>query len=136
MEKIHVGMSSQSEYVATPERLADRYGNPGVPVLSTPHLVELAELECVRCVIDALDPGWSTVGAHLDVRHLAATPAGMRFWVRVGLRELDRRRLVFDVEARDEREVVFSGIHERFIVETAPFLEKALAKGKPARTSP
>lgn len=128
MGEIEAGMMSQSEYVATPERLADTHGNPGVPVLATPHLVKLAEAECVRCVADALEPGWSTVGIRLDVRHLAATPAGMRFVMSACLREVDRRRLIFDVEAKDDVEVVFSGIHERFMVETAPFLEKVRRK--------
>lgn len=130
MHDIKIGLTSSSEYVATPERLADRYGNPGVPVLATPHLVHLAESECVRCVQPYLAAGESTVGIRLDVRHLAATPEGMRFTMRSTLKEIDRRRLVFEVEARDEVEVCFAGVHERFIIETAPFLAKALTKGK------
>lgn len=132
MHQLKIGLTSSSAYVASAERLADRYGNPGVPVLATPHLVELAEAECVRCVLPYLGEGESTVGVHLDVRHLAATPEGMRFTMRVELKEIDRRRLVFDVEAHDEVELCFAGIHERFIIETRPFLEKALAKGERA----
>lgn len=132
MHQLKIGLTSSTAYVATAERLADRYGNIGVPVLATPHLVELAEAECVRCVLPYLGEGESTVGIHLDVRHLAATPKGMRFTMRVALKEIDRRRLVFDVEAHDEVELCFAGIHERFIIETMPFLEKALAKGKRA----
>ena len=130
MQQLKIGLASSSAYVATPERLADRYGNPGVRVLATPHLVELAEAECVRCVTPYLGEGESTVGIHLDVRHLGATPEGMRFTMRVVLQEIDRRRLVFEVEAHDEVELCFAGVHERFIIETRPFLEKALSKGK------
>lgn len=132
MQQLKLGVTSSNSYTATPERLADRYGNPGVPVLATPHLVELAESECVRCVTPYLGAGESTVGIHLDVRHLAATPAGMPFTMRATLKEIDRRRLVFEVEARDEIELCFAGIHERFIIETKPFLAKALAKAKRA----
>ena len=89
-------MSSSLTQRADPHRLADRYGNPGVPVLATPHL--------------------------------AATPAGMRFTMTAVLTKIDRRRLVFSVEARDEAELVCQGTHERFVVETAPFLAKAAAK--------
>lgn len=128
MSALTVGMTSESSFVADSPRLADRYHNPGVPVLATPHLVELAEAECVRCVAAHLEPGMSTVGIALNVRHLAATPQGMRFSMRAHLREIDRRRLVFDVEARDEREVVFTGTHERFIIELQPFLERTAAK--------
>jgi fluoroacetyl-CoA thioesterase len=133
MADLRVGLTSQSEYVASAERLADRYGNIGVPVLATPHLVALAESECVRCVASALAPGASTVGIRLDVRHLAATPEGMRFTMRAELVEVDRRRLIFDVIARDEIEKIFEGIHERFIVETEPFLAKARAKSAAAK---
>ena len=130
MRQLEIGLTSSNDYVATPERLADRYGNPGVPVLATPHLVHLAEAECVRCVQPYLREGESTVGIRLDVRHVAATPAGMRFTMRAKLAEIDRRRLIFDVEARDEDGVCFAGIHERFVIETAPFLAKALERGK------
>jgi fluoroacetyl-CoA thioesterase len=121
-------MRSSHTYSADPERLADRYGNPGVAVLSTPHLVGLLETECLNCVAGELDDGQSTVGIHIDVRHLAATPEGMQFTVAVELTEVDRRRLVFTIVARDEIEIVMTGTHERFIVETAPFLAKAAAK--------
>ncbi len=132
MHQLKIGLSSTTDYIATEERLADRYGNPGVPVLATPHLVRLAEAECVRLVAPYLAAGESTVGIRLDVRHLTATPAGMRFHVRATLKDIDRRRLIFDVEAHDEVEPCFAGTHERFIVETRPFLAKALAKGKRA----
>jgi fluoroacetyl-CoA thioesterase len=121
-------MRSSHTYVADPERLADRYGNPGVAVLATPHLVELLETECLACVTDAIGVGHSTVGTRIDVRHHAATPAGMKFSMTAELTEIDRRRLVFAIEARDETELVMSGTHERFIVESAPFLGKAAAK--------
>lgn len=129
----HVGATSSTEYVADANRLADKYGNPGVHVLASPHLVELAEIECLRCVTDLLEPGWSTVGIRLDVRHLAPTPEGMAFTMRAVLRQVDRRRLVFDIEARDEVELIFAGTHERVMVETATFLAKATTKKKPAQ---
>jgi len=130
MHQLSVGLTSSHDYTATPDMLADRYGNPGVPVLATPHLVNLAEAECVRCVAPYLGEGESTVGIALDVRHLAATPEGARFTMRATLKEIDRRRLVFDVEAHDEVDLCFAGTHERFIIETAPFLEKAREKSK------
>lgn len=128
MHRLLPGMRSSHSYIADPERLADRYGNPGVAVLATPHLVELLETECLACVAGAIDESHSTVGARIDVRHLAATPAGMKFSMSAELTEIDRRRLVFTIEARDEIEIVMSGTHERFIVETEPFLAKAAAK--------
>jgi len=132
MHQLKTGLTSSSDYTASAERLADRYGNPGIPVLATPHLVHLAEAECVRCVLPYLTPGEATVGVRLDVRHLAATPDGMLFTVRATLKEIDRRRLTFDVEVHDAVDLCFAGIHERFIIESKPFLEKAISKGKRA----
>ncbi|HME82908.1 MAG TPA: thioesterase family protein [Candidatus Eremiobacteraceae bacterium] len=132
MHQLKTGLTSSTSYTATEERLADRYGNPGIPVLATPHLVHLAEAECVRCVLPFLAPGEATVGIRLDVRHLAATPAGMPFTMRATLKEIDRRRLVFDVEAHDAVDLCFAGSHERFIIESKPFLAKAMEKGKRA----
>ncbi|HEY5094172.1 MAG TPA: thioesterase family protein [Candidatus Eremiobacteraceae bacterium] len=128
MHRLQPGMRSSHTYRADAERLADHYGNPGVRVLATPHLVSLLETECLSCVSGGLDPGQSTVGTRVDVRHLAATPEGMSFTITAELAEIDRRRLVFNVEARDDTEIIMSGTHERFIVETAPFLAKASAK--------
>jgi fluoroacetyl-CoA thioesterase len=128
MHHLHIGMRSTHTYRAEPERLADRYGNTGVPVLATPHLVRLLETECLACVAGALDGGYSTVGTRIDVRHLAATPAGMEFELTAELTAIDRRRLVFTIEARDEVELIMSGTHERFLVETAKFLANAAAK--------
>jgi fluoroacetyl-CoA thioesterase len=130
MHALEVGMSSSSTHIATPDTLADRFGNPGMPVLATPYLVSLAESECVRCVAGKLEPGTSTVGARLDVLHMAATPAGMQFTIRAVLKEIDKRRLVFEVQATDEVEMCFMGVHERAIVDTARFLERAQAKAR------
>ena len=134
MDKL-VGAESTTEYTADAARLADRYGNKGVRVLATPHLVALAETECLKCVADHIERGWSTVGVRLEVRHVAATPEGMRFSMRAALRQVDRRRLVFDVEARDEVELIFAGTHERVLVETAKFLASAEQK-KPGAPKP
>ncbi|HEY7980404.1 MAG TPA: hotdog domain-containing protein [Candidatus Eremiobacteraceae bacterium] len=128
MHRLRIGMRSSHSYSADPERLADHYGNAGVPVLATPHLVRLLETECLACVAGALDDGCATVGTRIDIRHLAATPSGMRFELTAELTEIDRRRLVFTVNARDEVELIMSGTHERFVVETAVFLANAAAK--------
>jgi len=130
-----VGAESSTEYTADAARLADRYGNKGVRVLATPHLVALAETECIRCVAEHVERGWSTVGIRLDVRHLAPTPEGMRFTMRAALKQVDRRRLVFEVEARDEVDRVFVGTHERVLVETAKFVEGA-EKKRPGAQQP
>jgi fluoroacetyl-CoA thioesterase len=64
----------------------------------------------------------------LNVRHLAATPVGMAVTARATLKEIDGRRLVFDVEAWDAVERIGEGTHERFIVTRARFEERVRGK--------
>ena len=70
------------------------------------------------------------MGTRIDVRHLAATPVGMRAPIRATLREVDGRRLVFDIEGHDEAERIVEGTHERFQIDQARFLARVAAKGR------
>ncbi len=70
----------------------------------------------------------STVGTHLDVKHLAATPIGMKVSATAKLLEVDKRRLVFEITASDERQLIGKGTHERFIVNSEKFTAKADGK--------
>jgi fluoroacetyl-CoA thioesterase len=107
---------------------ADRFGNTGVRVLATPMLVSYFELAAHQLALPALELGQGTVGSHIDVRHLAATPIGMRVVFRATLTGRDGRRLVFRVEANDEQERVGEGTHERFVVDMARFMGRIARK--------
>lgn len=128
--EITPGLVGEVEIVVQPRDTADALGNKGVHVLATPRLVGLIEDAGIRAVQDCLPPGAGTVGTRIDVKHLAATPVGMRVRVRAVLREVDGRRYVYDVEARDEVEKVAEGTHERFQINQARFLERIAEKTK------
>ncbi len=123
-----LGMTGEVTRVVTDQITADAMGSGGVRVLGTPAMIMLMEQAALRAVEAALDEGQTTVGTHLDVRHLAATPVGMRVTARATLVEIDGRRLVFEVEAEDEREKVGTGRHERFIVDVERFLSRVQGK--------
>ena len=108
---------------------ADRFGNSGVPGAGDPMLVSYFELAAHQLAMRALDPGQGTVGSHIDIRHLAATPIGMRVTFRATLTERDGRRLVFRVEADDEHERIGEGTHERFVVDMKRFMGRIAGKG-------
>jgi predicted thioesterase len=91
-------------------------------------LVSYFELAAHQLALPALEPGQGTVGSHIDVRHLAATPIGMRVVFRATLAGRDGRRLVFRVEADDEQERVGEGTHERFVVDMARFMGRIARK--------
>jgi predicted thioesterase len=124
------GLVGEVEIVVQPPDTADALGNRGVHVLATPRLVGLLEDAGIRAVAAHLPPGASTIGTRIDVKHLAATPVGMRVRARAVLREVDGRRYVYDVEAHDESEKVAEGTHERFQINQARFLERVAEKAR------
>jgi predicted thioesterase len=128
------GLTGEVEIVVQPKDTADAYGNQGVHVLATPRLVSLIEGAAIRAVEPHLEPGAGTVGTRIDLKHLAATPVGMRVRARAVLREVEGRRLVYEVEAFDDVEKVAEGTHERFQVSQARFLERIAQKAAPRAT--
>jgi fluoroacetyl-CoA thioesterase len=123
------GVSNTLTIVVDESMTADRFGNSGVQVLATPMLVSYFELAAHQLAMQTLEPGQGTVGFHLDIRHLAATPIGMRVTFRATLAERDGRRLVFRVEASDEQERVGEGTHVRFVVDMDRFMGRIAGKG-------
>jgi fluoroacetyl-CoA thioesterase len=125
------GQAATVERVVTRELTADALGNPGVMVFATPFVINLLEHAAHAVMIPHLTPGVATVGTGVDVRHLAATPPGMRVRARAVLREIDGYRYLFDVEAWDDVEKIAEGRHERVMVpDLERFLERANAKGR------
>ena len=107
------------EFVAMPE------------VFATGFLVGLLEWACILALKPHLDwPAEQTVGTHIDVSHEAATPPGMTVKATVELIEVDGKRLVFNVEASDDIDVIARGCHERFVIDRAKF-DARLEKKKP-----
>jgi fluoroacetyl-CoA thioesterase len=128
---IAAGLVGEVEITVQPADTADALGNPGVHVLATPRLVALIEQAAIRAVAPHLPAEAGSVGTRIDVKHLAATPVGMRVKIRAVLREVDGRRLAYDVEAHDEVEKIAEGTHERFQITQARFLERVAQKAKP-----
>lgn len=93
-------------------------------------MIGLMENAALSSVDPLLQPGHITVGIRVDVEHLAATPVGMKVTARSELLEIDGKRLVFRVEAYDDKELIGRGTHVRFIVNEQHFLSRAAAKAK------
>jgi len=100
-------------------------GFEGMPeVFATAKMIALIEVACVEALAPYLEPGERSVGTAVNVTHTAATGVGMRVTVRVKLSETNGRRLLFEVECRDEKEAIGVGQHERAIVELDRFLNR------------
>jgi len=119
---IEVGTRTSWQRVVDDDMTADRWGNTGVMVLATPHLVGLLEGTAVRAIADQLEPGWSTVGTHIDLRHLKATPVGDTLTLTAEVTQVDGRRVTFHVKAEDSGGVAGEGTHERVLIDLARFL--------------
>ncbi len=123
------GIKGHKEQTVTPEMSAARVGSGLVDVFATPMLVALVEQTCYESVLPHLDEGQGTVGTLVNVSHTSATPIGKRVWCDSELVAVDRRRLVFRVKAYDEAGLIGEGTHERFVIDTARFMDKLKAKG-------
>src|SRR5919197_3140033 len=100
---------------------------------ATGFMVGFIEWACLLCIIPHLDwPVEQSVGTRVDLSHSAATPPGMEVRAKVKLVEVDGRRLVFEVEARDEVDTICKGMHERFIINAVKFVERVKAKAQAA----
>ncbi len=124
---VEVGDHITWQRIVDEDMTADRWGNTGVFVLATPHLVGLLEGTCMRAIQDKLEPGWSTVGTHIDLRHLKATPVGDTLTLSADVTEVDGRRLTFRVKAEDSGGVAGEGTHERVLIDLARFLQRVSA---------
>ena len=121
---IEAGRKGSVEIIVERQDLASFSGNLGADVLSTPRLVLLMEDACRKAVEGCLPEGTITVGTRIELKHFAATPLGMKVRADAILREVDGRRLVFDVSVSDEVEKISEGVNERFIVSIGRFLNK------------
>jgi fluoroacetyl-CoA thioesterase len=98
-------------------------------VFATGFMVGFIEWACIKLVNPHLDwPQEQTVGTNINVSHTAATPPDMTVTARVKLVTVEGRRLVFEVEARDEKEPIGKGTHERFVIDKKRFDEKMSKK--------
>ena len=125
---VEIGIKGRREQTVTPEMSAARVGSGLVEVFATPMMISLIEQTCNESILPYLEEGQGTVGTLVNVAHTSATPIGMRVWCESELVEVDRRRLVFKVKAFDECGPIGEGTHERFIIDTAKFMEKIKAK--------
>ena len=123
-----IGLKAKNELEVTYNVTAKNINSGLLEVLSTPSVIALMESTSVDAVQSLLPEGYSTVGTSVNIKHLAATPIGMKVTAEAELIEIDNRKLTFRIHAFDEKELVSEGLHERFIVNNERFLDKAYNK--------
>ena len=128
MPQLAPGLSTEMEQVVKHADTAAHWGSGDLEVLSTPALVALMESTAFLAVAASLAAGETTVGSRIDLRHLKATPLGMKVRARAELTAVQGPRLTFKVQAWDEVELVGEAEHERFIINEPRFMAKVAQK--------
>jgi fluoroacetyl-CoA thioesterase len=121
------GLSTKKELLVDEARCIGFMGKEGM-VYATPRMVSDVEYTCRDFLLQHLDPGEDSVGAHVSIDHLAATPMGLTVKIEARVVEVDRRKVTFEFAVHDPVEQVGRGKHVRFVVETAKTRERLAAK--------
>lgn len=125
---VRPGLTGNAELVVGAEHTAPRIGSGKVHVLATPVMINLIEAAALAAVEHLLPAGYQSLGTHLDVRHIAATPVGMRIRATAEVLAVEGRNIKFRVEARDEKDLIGDGTHERVVVNVAKFDQRVQRK--------
>lgn len=130
MKELIPGLTGRAERVVTQENTALAMGSGSLRVFATPSLAALMEEAACAALADALAEGQTSVGTALDLKHIAATPVGLRVWAEAKLVAIDRRALTFTITAYDAAGEIGNADHTRFLVDAEKFQQKADAKNE------
>jgi fluoroacetyl-CoA thioesterase len=128
LARITAGVRGTAELVVGPEHTAPFVGSGRIAVLATPVMINLIEAAALAAVEHLLPEGHQSLGIHLDVSHVAATPVGLRVTASAEVVRIEGRTVTFRVEARDEVEPIGGGTHQRVVVSVARFDERVQRK--------
>ena len=118
------GLTGKSEMIVKEEDLVSQLGEVTVNVLSTPRLIQLLESAAINAIQDFIPMDQVSLGTEVKIKHLSATPLGMKVTARALLKGVEKNRLFFLVTAYDEKEKVAEGEHERVLISKDRFLQK------------
>ena len=124
---LKTGLAAEYELTVDDSLLADRVGSGTVSVYSTAMMIAGMEHAAVEAVADALESGMTTVGTLVNIKHLAATPPGMKVRCTAELTAVspNGKGLTFQVKAHDEAGLIGEGLHERVVVNRTSFQNRA-----------
>lgn len=128
MKEIKIGTTLTKELTVTNDLLACNVGSGIVQVYATPMMIALMENTASNCLNEFLDEGETSVGVMMNTTHDAATPVGMKVFVEATITAVDRKKVSFEIIAKDEKDVIGKASHDRFVVIKEKFEAKATSK--------
>jgi fluoroacetyl-CoA thioesterase len=128
LSRITSGLNGTAQLVVGPEHTAPFVGSGRIAVLATPVMINVIEAAALSAIEHLLPAGHQSLGTHLDVSHVAATPIGLRVTASATVLQVEGRTVTFRVEAHDEIEMIGEGSHQRVVVSVARFDERVQRK--------
>lgn len=128
MKEIKVHTICEQEITVDESMTANKVGSGIVNVYATPMMIALMENTAVKCLADFMENNETSVGVSMNTTHDAATPVGMKVHVHAEIVAVDRRKITFEIIAKDEKDVIGKAVHERFVVDKEKFEQKAKTK--------
>ena len=129
--KLQPGLTGRAELIVGEQHTAPRVGSGLVHVLATPVMINLFEAAALDAVDQYLPAGYQSLGTVLNVRHIAATPVGMKVVAEARIVRIEKRTVYLEVTAKDERELIGDGLHERVVVNVEKFDQRVARKLSP-----
>lgn len=128
MDNLKPGLKGSMELTVGEEHTAPSVGSGAIHVLGTPVMINLMEAAALAAAEHLLPEGHQSLGIHLDVSHLAATPVGMKVQATAEVMAVEGNRITFRVEAHDETDLIGEGTHERVVVNVERFDKRVRKK--------
>jgi predicted thioesterase len=135
LSRVTAGLKGTAQLLVGPEHTAPFVGSGRIPVLATPVMINVIEAAALNAIEHLLPSEHQSLGTHLDVSHVAATPVGLRVTATAEVLAVDARNVRFRVEARDDFEVIGGGTHRRVVV-SVPRFDARIQRKVPAGTRP
>jgi fluoroacetyl-CoA thioesterase len=124
-----IGLTGELAFKTEAKHAVEFAGNGMPAVLSTPNLVGFLERTARETIAGCLEDGERSVGIELDLKHLAPTPIGQTVHCTARIISVEDRQVLFQIEARDQHEVIVRGLHKRAVIRTESFTKRVKAKG-------
>ena len=115
--------------IPTDMKHAVEFAGDGMPaVVSTPNIIQFLERTARQLLTPHLDAEERSVGVEIDIRHLAPTPIGQTIHCTARVMAVDGSKISFQIEARDQHEVIVRGLHKRAVIRTESFTRRVNEK--------
>ncbi len=122
--ELQSGIKNEKSIVVTEELTASKVGSGLLPVYATPSMIALMENTCADCVQPYMQEGDGTVGTSVDIKHVSATPVGKTVRCECTLTEVNGKKLVFELNAYDDKGLIGTGTHKRAIINNEAFMAR------------